>query len=464
LPHFFFKIRGKISDNLERNISNPDILAICKALFIGDRTEISEHLQTSIQKSGLSHLLAISGLHLSLVATIFFIVFRFCLLKSQYLALNFDLKKISAFFAIIASFCYLEIANAPISAQRAFLMILLAILALFLNEKANFKRIILFCALILVVSNPYILFKLSLQLSLIAIITIFLLKRHIDEKNRDIPRSILADFLWMKILKYFFLIIVVSILIQITTAPILIKNFGHLAILSFVANILAIPLTTFLIIPLGLLAILLSLIFSINWCFILLEYLVKLLIKVSIWVADFRMSEINLPLEFNNLGVFLAIFGVVIFFIFKTKLRFVGLFLFILSFLIAYYLQISQRIPDIIIDEEGKFFALYDKESGLIFSKKIRSKKTRDSWMKKFREDEFKYINKDLYLNNKTANCNKRRCIITFKKGKKVMILLQRAKISDIDKSDYDEIINLNKKYILPDYFLKTKNFTPKKL
>ena len=130
------KIRARISTSLK-----DDEAAIATALLIGDQSQISKETLAKIRNSGLAHLLSISGFHLSLAGAIFFIATRFLLSRSEYLALNFDLKKIASVIAIFATYFYLKIAGSPLPAQRAFLMVVLVLLALFLDEKNQRVRI-----------------------------------------------------------------------------------------------------------------------------------------------------------------------------------------------------------------------------------------------------------------------------------------------------------------------------------
>jgi hypothetical protein len=102
--------------------------------------------------------------------------------------------------------------------------------------------------------------------------------------------------------------------------------------------------------------------------------------------------------------------------------------------------------PDILFDANQKFFAVYDKKSGLVFSKELRPSKKRDLWMKKMNEKKFKSFGKNSKI------CDEKKCVIK-KDGKKILVLLQRNKISEIcalnRKLNFDVIVNLTAKYAL---------------
>ncbi|BEP32127.1 MAG: hypothetical protein WBIAU2_03540 [Wolbachia endosymbiont of Drosophila biauraria] len=78
----------------------------------------------AIRDSGIAHLFAISGLHLSFVAGLFFVVFRNLFAISETLTLKYNTKKISAFLTILPTTFYLLITGMQISAQRAYIMVI----------------------------------------------------------------------------------------------------------------------------------------------------------------------------------------------------------------------------------------------------------------------------------------------------------------------------------------------------
>ncbi len=409
------KIRGKILSNLKG-----DSAAITLAFLIGDQTQISAELMAKIRNSGLAHLLSISGFHLSLAGAIFFITTRFLLSRSEYLALHFNLKKIAAVTAIFATYFYLKIAASPLPAQRAFLMVFLVLLALFFDEKINAKRAIMTVVLTLILANPYVVFNISFQLSFAAILTMGIFY---EKFNRDF---------FPQFLRYFIEVILLSILIQIATLPFLMHSFQNLAVLGFISNILAIPLTSFLIMPCGFLSFFLMPLGAEKYVLFLMQEGIFLLERIINFVADLNYSHVISPI-LPSLGLGIAIFGFLVFCLLQSNFRFLGIAIFLLSFLTISF----AKKPQIIFEKNQKFFAIYD-ENGLTFSKKLKPSRQRNHWMKRFGETEFKIL----------KNCEKDFCLI--EKNQKILVLLQRNQISEICKNDFDVIVNLTRKYQLP--------------
>jgi competence protein ComEC len=235
---------------------------------------------------------------------------------------------------------------------------------------------------------------------------------------------------------YFWQIILLSILIQIATIPFLMHHFRNLSLLGFVANVLAIPLVSFLIMPLGFLALFLMpidpLIPLVKPALLLMNPGIIGLEKIANFVSGISYSHFTSP-WLPSSGLALAIFGLLLICLTKTRLSFVGIAIFLAAFLTIF----SVKKPDIIFERDQKFFAVYS-ENGLEFSKNLRPSKQRNSWMRQFDENELK-----------TLPCKKNRCEIEVK-NKKILVLLQRNKISEICASNFDVIANLTKKYQLP--------------
>lgn len=416
---WFLDLREKIRGRILTYLSG-DSAAIALAFLIGDQNQISKNLMEKIRNSGLAHLLSISGFHLSLAGAIFFISTRFLLSRSEYLALNFDLKKLSALAAIIATYFYLKIAASPLPAQRAFLMVFLVLIALFLDEKINARRAIMTAILLLILYNPYVVFNVSFQLSFAAILVLGVFYEE-------------ANFKFLpKFFSYILEVILLSILIQIATLPFLMHSFQNVSALGFISNILAIPLTSFFVMPAGFLALFFMPLGVEKYFLLAMQEGIFMLEKITVFVADLNLSHFTSP-RLPGFGLAIAILGLLIICLLKTRWRFVGIVIFCAAFLTIFF----NKKPQLIFERNQKFFAIYDK-NGLAFSKNLKPSKHRQSWMKRFGEKEFKVI----------KNCDEKKCLI--QKNQKILVLLKRNKISEICKNDFDAIVNLTAKYQLP--------------
>ena len=287
-------IRKKILNNLSGDVANVSL-----ALLIGEQKQISKNLLTAIRNSGLSHLLSISGFHLSLASAIFFVSIRWFLVRIEYFALRFDIKKFSAIFAIFASYFYLKIADAPLPAQRALIMVWMVMLSLLINRKFDGKRALFLALFLLVLFNPHNLFQISFLLSFLAILTMVCYVDYFREKFFPDANLILEDKfitgLLSKIKLYFCEIFIITAIIQIVTLPILMNSFQTFSFVGFFANLVAIPLVGFIIMPLGFLALFLMPISIENIPLFLMKYSIDFFIKTVEFFADFKFAIINTP-------------------------------------------------------------------------------------------------------------------------------------------------------------------------
>ena len=94
------------------------------ALFLGETGGIDKTTLNNMRYAGISHILCVSGLHLSLVASIIFLSSRVLLNLSDNISYRLDIKKISALISIVVSFLYLLLTGMQIAASRAFIMVL----------------------------------------------------------------------------------------------------------------------------------------------------------------------------------------------------------------------------------------------------------------------------------------------------------------------------------------------------
>ncbi len=111
-----------------------------------------------MRQSGISHILCVSGLHLSLVAMLFFISTRFLLNLSNYIAYNYDIKLIAAICSLIGSYGYLQLSGMQIAATRAFIMTAIFIYAVMIGRKAYPLRSLAIAAFIILSMNPEYIF------------------------------------------------------------------------------------------------------------------------------------------------------------------------------------------------------------------------------------------------------------------------------------------------------------------
>ena len=446
--NFIANLRKSIEEKITAQIPS-DEGAIAAALMVGTQSLISKEAMTEIRNSGLAHLLSISGLHMAIAAAIFFAGARFLLSRSEYLALHFNIKKIAAIAAIISAYFYLELADAPVPAVRSFIMVVMVLAAILIDLKADAKRSIALAAFVLLLFNPYNIFSISFQLSFAAILSLacfyeFALKL----KPNSISDSLFKKFLW-----YFLEIALASIVVQIATMPFLIYHFKNFSTYGLLSNMLAIPLTTFITMPLGFLAIFLMPLGLEKFVLQLMGISISWVIDIANFISSLKYSYFITP-QMPKFAFILAVISWLIMCLVKSNLRWLGAFIFAASFNSLIFVKHT----NLLFDGEQKFFAIYDVQDGLVFSEKLRPSKKRNLWMKEMNENQFKYFEKfsQSWREARGIECDEKKCEIS-NYNKKILVLFGRNKLSEICSENFDIIVNLTSKYKLPECFSKDK-------
>lgn len=237
--------------------------AIAAALITGDRSGISEPSLEALRQSGLAHLLAISGLHIGLVAMSVFVGVRRLMAAVPGVALAAPIKKFAAGAALIATFGYLMLAGATPPTQRAALMTGLVLLAVIADRKAISMRAVAIAAAVLLLWRPESLTGASFQLSFAAVTALVAVYESWRPLQREEGAGASdADSGWAgrlprRAFAYFLLIVSTTLIAGAATGPFALHHFGRVANYGVIGNLVAIPLMAFLVMPAGVLGVLL---------------------------------------------------------------------------------------------------------------------------------------------------------------------------------------------------------------
>lgn len=250
------QLRMKIRDLIDQSLS-PAQAGIYKALLIGDRSGIDKHRLEAFKASGIIHILAISGLHLSLVASTLFLLFYWLARRSEFLLLRFSCKKL-ALLATIPPLCaYALLAGAQTPVLRSLIMVTIFILAFCVQRQRSPFTTLSFAALLILLINPMSLFTVSFQLSFAAVASLILILPHLMDliKETEDTDSTFFISLTQKLLFWIYAALLVSLTATIGTAPLLLQSFNRISVVGPLANLLLEPLLCLWSLPFGLLSI-----------------------------------------------------------------------------------------------------------------------------------------------------------------------------------------------------------------
>jgi len=226
----------------------PDIKAISKALLLGDRSDISIELRERFNRSGVGHLLAISGLHVGIVATAAYMLFRFVTSWIPLLRKTGWVGKTAASLTIMPVLAYGFLAGMSPSTQRAVMMVAVFLLTLLWDRDQDLTNTICIAAAAILIIHPPSLFSISFQLSFVAVLAIVW--------GMDLVQSFVNDRLdGHRVITKLIMFLVVSGLAILGTAPLVMVYFNQVSLIGIVVNLIAIPLVGFMAVPLGLLGV-----------------------------------------------------------------------------------------------------------------------------------------------------------------------------------------------------------------
>lgn len=246
--NFFYKIKNNVYRRIDQLKSGNYI----KAFILGDKQDLDDNMQNIYRENGITHLLAISGMHVTLLASILlFFLKRF---KYSHLIISLFL----VFYAFLTNFT-------PSVLRAVFLFIL---------NKYNKKKTIVLIACVMLLYNPYYIYNVGFLFSfVISFYLIYFGKLSNRFKN------------------YFIKLLVTSTICFIASIPIMINNFYYINLTSPLINVIFVPFVTFIIFPLCLLVLIIP-------CFDnLLLFCLHIMEQLSLFFNHFNvdiiMSKIN---------------------------------------------------------------------------------------------------------------------------------------------------------------------------
>lgn len=251
------------------------------ALSLGDRSLFTDQDWTFIQQTGLAHLVAISGMHLGIIATITYAFFSLLSLivgrilrLSQAINLHYPILGLVS----LVTLGYAYLAGFSLPTIRAWCMLGIVLILIFCRRHWSWLHILIYCAFTLVLVIPLSILSGSFWLSFFAVAFVFwgLWRWPVNAKanGTGIQKLSLA----------FKSMVILQLALTLLMIPIVAYQFGMVSVVAILCNLIAIPLVTFILLPLCMLAtclLILDLSAS-EWVFMLLNQLIDLCLQFQV--------------------------------------------------------------------------------------------------------------------------------------------------------------------------------------
>jgi competence protein ComEC len=220
---------------------------IATALATGDQAAVGEEDAEAMRRSGLAHLLSVSGLHIAAVVGAAMLLALKLIALSERLALRFNLVLVAAGFGALAGVAYTLLTGMQVPTVRACVASLLVLGGLALGRDAISLRLVAVGALVVLLFRPEALAGASFQMSFAAVTSIIVLHHWAPVREWLGPRE---EGWPMRMLRGLFGLLLTGLVVEIALSPFALYHFHRAGLYGVAANMIAIPLTTFVIMPL----------------------------------------------------------------------------------------------------------------------------------------------------------------------------------------------------------------------
>ncbi|MEG3640511.1 DNA internalization-related competence protein ComEC/Rec2 [Magnetococcus sp. PR-3] len=240
----------------------PKVAPLAQALLIGQRDAMDLSLKEQWQVAGIYHLVAISGLHVGLVAAGLFQLWRWLLSRRLRWVARWDIKPMAALLSLPGVVAYGYLAGWGISSQRAVIMAVVLLLALGSGRWHQPWRALLVAALVILLWAPWDLFSAGFQLSFLCVVVLLgMFVPPGPELAPVLARTLLPpepqdQSAMQRWLHSLLTTVKASVLLGVVTGPVVSALFHRIALYGVGLNLMAIPWVSFLVVPAGLLAVL----------------------------------------------------------------------------------------------------------------------------------------------------------------------------------------------------------------
>ena len=354
--------------------------ALAAALMTGEQGAIPLDAMGWMRDSGLAHLLSISGLHISLVAAIVFFAVRGGLALIPFIALRYPIKKWAAVAAFFAITLYTLFATPGVPTQRSWLMTSVVLFAVVIDRTAISMRLIAWAAFAVLLVQPESVLGPSFQMSFAAVVALIAIWEVMRARfaqwriGGGWPRRALLELA---------AVCVTTIVAGFASAPYALYHFNRFTAYGLAANFLAVPLTSFWVMPWAVIAFLLFPFGLERVALVPMGWGCVGVIWIAREVAGWGGAVALLP-AMPMWGLILSTLGGLWLCLWQTRWRLAGLPFAVIGLLSI----VVTQPPDVLISADAKLIAVRGADGLLEVSARRVAKLTRETWLRRAGQDQ----------------------------------------------------------------------------
>ncbi len=349
-------LRERLTRHIQQRVDG-SAGGIAAALVTGDRGAISEADDEALRRSGLAHLLSVSGLHVTAVVGATMLLVLKLLALSPALALRWRLPMVAAGAAAGVAIFYTWLTGAEVPTVRSCIAALLVLGALAMGREAVTLRLVAAGATIVLLLWPEALMSASFQLSFAAVTAIVALHEHRVVRGWFLKRE---ESRGASLLRGLASLLLTGLVVEFALMPIGLFHFHKAGLYGALANIVAIPLTTFVVMPLEALGLVLDaagLGAPVWW---LAERGLWVLLWIAHTTADAPGAVKALP-SMPRAAFGLMVAGGIWAALWRTRWRWLG----VLPLMLGAGWAVATPAPDLIVTGDGRHVAVRTGDGGM---------------------------------------------------------------------------------------------------
>ena len=351
--HYAAVIDG-VRESIDRRIRSVipgDDGSIASALITGKRDAISAPVNDAMYVSSLAHVLSISGYHMAVVAGIVFFVFRAALALVPSFASRYPIKKWAAMAALFAATFYLMLSGAEVATQRSYIMIAIVLLGVIFDRPTLTFRTISVAAVTVLALAPQAIVHPSFQMSFAATLALIATYQHGLPWQAERDTSLgMRVALWGA--REAASLLLASLVAGLATTPFAAYHFHRLAPYGILANLLAMPVVSVLVMPMGILGVLTMPLGFDDFFWRAMAHGIDWMNAVALWVTSIPGALGRIP-AFETGPLLLATAALLLICLLRTPLRWAGAAV----ALVATILAVTTPRPDVFVAGDGQSVA-----------------------------------------------------------------------------------------------------------